>query len=116
MNNGKNYTVVEVTKDNCKEIFDMLYEGSAMTVQGLMMEELDKYIEFFKENCGLHDGCTVYHYVGKVYNDYYKTTGKKRYPAKLNNISIKLDDMDNCMGARFMIRWFDDIVANDTMM
>ena len=87
------YKVIEITKDNCQEMFDKLYEGSAMTVQGLKMEELDKYIEFFKENCGLHDGCTIYHYTSKVYNDYYKLTGKNRYPAKLNNISIMLDGL-----------------------
>lgn len=108
-----NYKVIEVTKDNCQEIFDKLYEGSAMTVQGLKMEELDKYIDLFKKNVGLHDNCTVYHYTGKVYNDYYKLTGKNRYPAKLDNISIMLNGMDNCMGCRFMIRWFDDIVSND---
>lgn len=45
-----NYKVIEVTKDNCQEIFDKLYEGSAMTVQGLKMEELDKYIDLFKKN------------------------------------------------------------------
>lgn len=108
-----NYEVVEITNENRQEIFDKLYANSAMTVQGLKMEELDKYIEFFKEKCGLHDNIKIYHYLGKTYNDYYQTTGKNRYPAKLNNISIMLDDMDNCMGCRFMIRWFDDIVDND---
>lgn len=107
------YEVVEITKDNCNEIFEQLYEGSAMTVQGLIMDELDKYVEYFKEKCGLHDNIKIYHYLGKVYNDHYHLTGKNRYPAKLNNISIMLDDMDNCMGARMMIRWFDDIVSND---
>lgn len=107
------YNVIEINNNNSKELFKKLYDGSAMTVQGMMMSELDKYIEYFKETCGLHDNCNVYHFTGEVYNDCYNLTGDNRYPNDLNCISIELGDLDNCMGARQMIRWFDDIVDND---
>ena len=107
------YIVIEVNESNRKEIFEKLYNGSAMTVQGMIFDELPLYINHFKENCGLHDNINVYHFLGKQYNDHYELTGKNRLPNELNCISIELDDMDNCMGARQLIRWFDDIVDND---
>lgn len=105
--------IIEVNKENCKEIFKKLYDGSAMTVTGIIMDELNQYIDVFKEKCGLHDDFKIYHFTGKIYNDFYKMKDDNRYPADLDFISIELSDMDNYMGVRPMIRWFDDIVEND---
>lgn len=43
--------IIEVNKENCKEIFKKLYDGSAMTVTGIIMDELNQYIDVFKERC-----------------------------------------------------------------
>lgn len=107
------YELIELNDSNKEELFNKLYEGSAMTVQGMKMEELQLYVDLFKDKCGLHDNCKIYHFLGKIYNDHYKLTGDNRLPDDLNCISIELNDMDNCMGCRQMIRWFDDIVDND---
>lgn len=108
-----NYNLVNINYKNKNKIFKELYEGSAMTVQGMLLEELNLYVNLFKEKCGLHNNCTIYHFTGNVYNNHYHLTGPNRLPEHLNCISIKLDEMDNYMGVRPLIRWFDDIVDND---
>ena len=104
--------IKEITKENA-DLFEELYEHSAMTVQGYIPAELDLYIAHFKEKCGLHEDAIIYIFKGPVYNEYYGMKGDNKYPENFNMFSIKLSDMDNCMGAREMIRWFDDIVDND---
>lgn len=108
-----NYILIEVKKENQEEIFKSLYDGSAMTVTGLLMEELQLYLEHFKKTCGLIENCTIYHFTGETYNNYFNLSGKNKYNNELNFISIPLKYLKNCMGARNMIRWFDDIVNND---
>lgn len=105
--------IKEITKENVTQCFNELYDTSAMTVQGYIPSELDLYINHFKDVCGLHDDATLYLFDGKTYNDFYGMEGDCRYPDDLHMFSIKLDDMDNCMGARALVRWFDDIVDND---
>ena len=108
-----NYNLVNINYKNKNKLFKELYEGSAMTVQGMLLEELNLYVNLFKEKCGLHNNCTIYHFTGNVYNNHYHLTGSNRLPGNLNCIAIKINEMDNCMGVRPLIRWFDDIVDND---
>ena len=115
------YEVTEVKK-NDEEIFQHLYEQSSLTFEGTTLddENLGWLMNWFVENDFLPEGAhlTIFNIKGKTMNDYYELTGRNRYPAKLNIISIPLDQLENIGPlaiARFQLggRWFDDVVDNN---
>lgn len=112
----KKYTVnTDITAD----IFDELYNNSALILEGLDLNSLDDYANYLNSECGLVDNAVFHVINGSEMNDFYMLSGKNAYPDDLHIVAIKLDDLVNpnkIVMKRFGFggRWFDDVVDNNT--
>ena len=104
-----------------KKEMDELYEGSALTWEGLDTsdENLEDVIAWI-QSCGTELWSdTFYITSGKDMNEYCGgLKGRKAYPKDLSIVSIKLSNIkkvENIVVRRFEVggRWFDDIVDNN---
>ena len=100
-----------------KEKSDILYNTSAITMEGLSEDSIIDYINWIKEYCTMTSE-DVYIISGKTMNEYYNLSGKNAYNDELTIVSIplnQLNNIDKLAIARFEVgaRWFDDIVDNN---
>lgn len=91
--------------------------GSALTIEGLAESSIPDLFNWVKGITPMKNE-TAYIIKGKTMNSVYGLTGTNAYPDDLTIVSIKLEDIEDCMKVaipRFQIgaRWFDDIVANN---
>ena len=110
------YKLVEVIN---KDTLDLLYEESALTIEGLQLDSIDAFIQDIGQRAGyIHDSIEVYITKGKLMNEVYGLTDSNAYKDDLTIVSIKLSDIKDISSIllyRFSIggRWFDDIVDNN---
>lgn len=93
--------------------------GSALTIEGLSEESIPDFMNWVKQYTPMKKEI-AYVIKGKTMNCLYNLTGDNAYPDDCTIVSIKLEDMENyekIVIPRFEIggRWFDDIVANNSM-
>lgn len=109
---------ITLTDDQAKEKFEEFYNGSALTISGMIPEEAQLYVDYFGEHTGIKEGVAGYIYTGKVMNDHYNLSGDNRYPDDIHFLTIPNEAFENAMAIaipRFQVggRWFDDIVDNN---
>ncbi len=95
-----------------------LYNCSALTFEGVIVEEADQYRDFFKDCTEIDESKPCYVISGKMMNDTYGLMGSHAYPDDLHIICFKHDtfkDVSKIIIKRFQIggRWFDDVVDNN---
>lgn len=95
------------------ETLKMLYDSSALTIEGLALESIEELANWIDQHGGIKDNPEFFVIDGKTMNDEYGTD----YPDDLNVVCLPLDYVKSIpMLAipRFSIggRWFDDIVDN----
>lgn len=104
----------DMTWNEKHEITEKLYNDSALTLEGLCLDDIDEYIEYLKKECGLNnDSPEVYVISGHDMNMLYDSD----YPQDLNIVCMFLSNFEDvCKLAlkRFAFggRWFDDVVDN----
>lgn len=102
-----------------KEVLNMLYNDSALTMEGLKIDSVPEFIQWVRQYTQFKTTDIVYYVIkGSVMNRYYYLTGNNRYPDDLTIVSLRLSDMIEPLKLavpRFQIggRWFDDIVDNN---
>lgn len=102
---------------NDKENFDLLYNTSAITIEGLLEDSISDYVNWIKQHSKMN--CNdVYIISGKVMNEYYNLSGTNAYNDDVTIVSVPLEsnlDAMNLSIKKFEIgaRWFDDIVDNN---
>ena len=102
---------------NDKENFDLLYNTSAITIEGLLEDSISDYVNWIKQHSKMN--CNdVYIISGKVMNEYYNLSGTNAYNDDITIVSVPLEsnlDAMNLSIKKFEIgaRWFDDIVDNN---
>ena len=102
---------------NDKENFDLLYNTSAITLEGLSEDSISDYVKWIKEHSKMNCD-TAHNITRKVMNDYYNLSGKNAYNDDVTIVSVPLEtnlDAINLSIKKFEIgaRWFDDIVDNN---
>lgn len=114
--------IIHVTK---KEQLDMLYNGSACTLEGLPEASIKDILEamsnrgFIKDDNLNNLNVDVYSIKGYLMNYVYGLTGYNAYPDDITIVCIPLDFMKNIsefavtMRFEYGYRWFDDIVDNN---
>lgn len=111
--------IIKVTE---KEQLDMLYNGSACTLEGLAESSIRDMLEAMLDRGFIKDGnlnVDVYSIKGCVMNDMYGLTGDNAYQDDLHIVCVPLDFMKNIdkfavtMRIEYGYRWFDDIVDNN---
>lgn len=109
---------IKLNKDEAKEKFQEFYDGSALTVEGMLPEEAPLYIEFLEQHSKVDHSVNGYIFEGPAMNEYYNLKGKKKYPEDMHFMVVPLKAFKN-VGAiaipRFTFggRWFDDVVDNN---
>ncbi len=116
--NKANNPIERLTDENYEAKLDELYEGSALTFEGIVPKEAPLWIGSFKGVTPIKENITAYLFSGKMMNDKYGLTGDNAYQDDLNILSIPLDAFEKIgevAFARLQIggRWFDDIVDNN---
>jgi hypothetical protein len=105
------------------EIFDMLYNHSALTFEGLVTDEenMNEVYEFFEENFNLKER-KCYVITGKQMNEQYRLNGNNAYQDDLSIVCFDLEnfpkaDIQKLAIKRFEFggRWFDDVVDNNAL-
>lgn len=111
--------IIKVTE---KEQLDMLYNGSACTLEGLVESSIRDMLEAMLDRGFIKDGnlnVDVYSIKGCVMNDMYGLTGDNAYQDDITIICVPLKFMKNIsefavtMRIEYGYRWFDDIVDNN---
>lgn len=113
------YDLVQADSDK----LDEFYNDSSLTFEGCTTDKdnIDYLYNWLKElGCIKEENgpLAIYTYTGSLMNDKYQLTGRNKYPADLNMITVMLKDI-NFNGklplARMELggRWFDDIVENN---
>lgn len=107
-----------INTDITEELFDTLYNHSALTLEGLDPGSIKDYANYLDEECGLKDNAVFHIISGKLMNDYYNLTYTNAYPDNLNIVVIDLSDLNDVnkiVFKRFEFggRWFDDVVDNN---
>ena len=100
-----------------EEEFEFLYAKDAITMEGLLESEADKFVDFVRNNGGVKNE-RVYIISGKDMNKFYSLTGDNAYADDLTIVCISFEDIENVSGlvlARFTVgaRWFSDVVDNN---
>ena len=103
--------------NNDKENFDLLYNTSAITIEGLFEDSISDYVNWIKQHSKMNCD-NVYIISGKVMNEYYNLSGTNAYNDDVTIVSVPLEsnlDAMNLSIKKFEIgaRWFDDIVDNN---
>lgn len=102
-----------------KEQLDALYKQSALTWDGLSIDEenLNAVKEWLNEHNAILEGTepTFHIITGELMNSTYGLTDSNAYPEDLPIVSVTDINQVNIMIARFEVdgRWFDDIVDNN---
>lgn len=101
-----------------KEQLDVLYNQSALTWEGLSLDEenLTDVRNWLKEHKAIVHVEPDFHIIkGKFMNEVYNLTGDNAYPEELNIVSVTDIDQNKIAIPRFKVegRWFDDIVDNN---
>ena len=106
-----NFITLETT-----DKFDDFYKDSALTIAGMLPEEAQLYVNYFKENgVDVDEVIDGYIYTGKQMNEKYHLIDENAYPDDIHFLTIPLKAFKtNIALLRMGIggRWFDDIVAN----
>ena len=115
--NISNYKIIELTEENKRDIFKQLYDNWAITIVGLVPEEVDAFVKIIDEYGSLEDNIHVVHILGKDMNEFFGLI-KDPYPDNLNIYSICCKYVENINGIvipirSFGMRWFTDIVDNN---
>lgn len=100
-----------------KEQLDMLYDNSALTIEGLVEESISDFINWIKDLSEMTDEI-VYVISGKTMNENYLLNDEDAYADDLTIVSIPLNqikDISKIAIQRFSVgaRWFSDIVDNN---
>ena len=102
-----------------EETFDELYEGSALTIEGLTTteENLIDACNYLEERCDMVDR-KLYIISGKQMNEHYHLTGNNAYKDELSIVCFPLENFLNTnklvlVRFNFGGRWFDDVVDNN---
>ena len=108
--------VINVAKGDTATL-NKLYDSSALTLEGLAIDDVDSMLDYVDEISGLKTR-RAYVINGDVMNDAYGLTGSNAYPDDLHIVCVDLNDIDNVdklVVARFGFggRWFDDVVDNN---
>ena len=98
--------------------FEEFENGSALTFTGIIPEEAQEYVDYFKDYSEVDETVDAYIFEGKLMNEHYNLAGNVRYKNDLHFLVVPLDAFKNVEKValeRFQIggRWFDDIVANN---
>ena len=109
--------IVEVTKENRKEVFKNLYDTWAATILGLVPSDVEAFEFFVKEHGGLTANAEIVHFTGKDMNEFFALV-KDPYPEDLNCYAISGKHIVNVNALalpmrQFDMRWFTDIVDNN---
>ena len=99
------------------EKFDEFYKGSDLTFAGMLPEEAQLYVDYFKENgAEVNEEVDGYIYTGKMMNEKYNLSGDTAFPEDLHFLTIPLQAFDLAVVTLLRMglggRWFDDIVDN----
>ena len=109
------YETKELVSD---EELDELYDGDALTIEGLATKSIPDLLCWIKQYTPLSANCVVYIIKGKTLNHFCGNTGDNAYPDDVNIVCIKLSDIKDFIKIavpRFTIggRWFTDVVDNN---
>lgn len=109
--------IIEVTKENRKEIFKNLYSTWAATILGLVQSDVEVLEFFVKEHGGLTADAEIVHFTGKDMNELFDLV-KDPYPEDLNCYAISGKHIVNVNALALPMRelgmrWFTDIVDNN---
>ena len=115
---GDNTMTYRINTDITDDIFDILYNHSALTLEGLDPNSIKDYADYLDGECGLKDNAVFHIISGKLMNEQYCLTNKNAYPDDLNIVVIDLSDLNDVnkiIFKRFGFggRWFDDVVDNN---
>jgi hypothetical protein len=107
-----------INTDITEDIFNTLYNHSALTLEGLDPDSIKDYADYLNEVCGLKDNAVFHIISGKSMNYYYNLTNTNAYPDDLNIVVIDLSDLNDVnkiIFKRFEFggRWFDDVIDNN---
>lgn len=115
------YTHSTVTAATAEETLTRLYQGSALTFEGMTDDpaNLDALYKAFQD-CGAAPNST-FEFVsvkGREMNNYYGLTGTNAYKNNLTILCCPLSGFDNYSALIFWRltcggRWFDDVVDNN---
>lgn len=108
---------IEVVEADGKMI-DSLYEGSALTLLGLVPEEVGYLPAFLEQVNGVEVSGPIVHITGKQMDDKYKLKGDNKYSDDLNIYALPLDQIKHVERVFIHMRqvgcrWFDDVVDNN---
>lgn len=104
----------KVTVTDKKEI-EALASESALTREGVILEEIDTaYAQVLAQYTDVTN-CTAHIIKGSVMNKAYHLTGSNAYPADTNIVSFTGINTAPLVFARFQygFRWMDDIIDNN---
>lgn len=111
--------ITDVTKENCRETFKVLYDTWAATIIGLNPADVEVLEFFVKEHGGLTADAEIVHFTGKDMNELFALV-KDPYPADLNCYAISGKHIVNVNALalpmrQLGMRWFTDIVDNNAV-
>ena len=104
----------KVTVTTKKEI-EELANQSALTREGVILEELDTaYAQVLSQYTDISN-CTAHIISGAIMNKAYRLTGSNAYPADSHIVAFTGVDTSKLIFARFQygFRWLDDIIDNN---
>ena len=109
--------IIEVTKENRKEVFKNLYSTWAATILGLVQSDVEVLEFFVKEHGGLTADAEIVHFTGKDMNELFALV-EDPYPEDLNCYAISGKHIVNVNALALPMRelgmrWFTDIVDNN---
>lgn len=113
--------VYSINTNITDELFDTLYNHSALTVEGLDSDDnnIKDYANYLNKECGLKDNAVFHIISGKLMNEHYNLTNRNAYPNDDFHIVVidlsDLNDVNKIIFKRFNFggRWFDDVVDNN---
>ena len=84
------------TKTSDEKDLKKLYNGSALTIEGLSSDSFQDWYDYLK-NKGFvkNEDLTIYVTTGYLMNTYYNLSGSNQYPDDLTIVSIDREDLDN---------------------
>lgn len=98
-----------------KQEIEALANQSALTMEGVMLEELDTaYAEVLSKYTDISN-CTAHIISGALMNKSYHLTGSNAYPNDSHIVAFSGIDTTPLVFARFKygFRWLDDIIDNN---
>lgn len=118
MSLNPNIEIIEVTPANEDELLKKFESGSALTFEGVRIDEAHLYRDFFKQFTEVDATKPCYIIYGRTMNNHYGLIGRNAYANDLNILVFPLDTFQSIVKIavpRFQIggRWFDDIVNNN---